>query len=359
MFNYCGQIKKLFFLFGFVFFFLISGYSQFSITGPTCVVAGTQYTYTISGPWTNSTNMNWFQTTGTINGSGSGTPLPQIHVTWSANGTVKVTTTNPSGSASLNVTIINALSPGTLNSYSQNINYNTIPGTIISLTSASGGNCSPVFAYQWQQSTDDVNFTNISGATSVSLSFTSPLTQTMYYRRKVTETGSGSIAYTPVATVLVYPALVPGTVNSSQTINFNLAPAPLTLSGVSGGTNSYTYQWQYSLDAVTWMNIGNGTGYGNASTFAPPALQVLTNFRVVVTSNGVSANSGTATITVNPELLAGTISPGFVFVNSGTSPGEITSTLANGGGCSGSYAYQLGQYIQCARSIYDGNHLHQ
>lgn len=96
-------------------------FSQMSITGPTCVTAGTQYTYTIAGNWTSSTNMNWSQTTGTISGSTSGTPLPQIHVTFTTSGSVHVTTTNPTGSATLNVTVTPVLSGGIISNPSQNI----------------------------------------------------------------------------------------------------------------------------------------------------------------------------------------------------------------------------------------------
>jgi RHS repeat-associated protein len=337
MFHYCKEKRSLIFILAFNFSFLISGFSQFSITGPTCVVAGTQYTYNISGPYTNQTNMNWNQTTGTINGSSSGTPLPSIHVTWSVNGTVKVTTSNPTGSATLSVTIINPLAPGTISPLSQSINYNTIPSVIGNVTAASGGNCSPVFAYQWQQSTDAVNFTNITGATSVSLGFSAPITQTMYYRRKVTETGSQSVAYTSAATVLVYPILVPGSLSpSSQTTNFNAVPSVMTLSGVSGGTNSYSYQWESSTDNVNWTTIGSAT----ATTYTPPALQVKTYYHVTVTSNGAKAYSSVATITVNPQVLPGFISPGYATIVSGTSPGTITSTVASGGGCGGVFAYQ-------------------
>src|SRR5580704_7936192 len=85
-------------------FFCVCAQAQFSITGTTCVVAGTQYQYVIAGNWTSSTTMTWSVTGGTINGSYTGTPLPRVYVTWtSGGGTVSVTTSNPNGSASLTV----------------------------------------------------------------------------------------------------------------------------------------------------------------------------------------------------------------------------------------------------------------
>ena len=137
-----------------------SASAQMSITGTTCAASGTQYQYAISGDWTNGTTMTWSISTGggTINGSSSGTPLPRIYVTWTGTGTVSVVTSNPSGSASLNVTVFSALAAGSIiSNASQSINYNTIPGTIACMT-PTGGYCPPPnYTYQWQSSTNNVS----------------------------------------------------------------------------------------------------------------------------------------------------------------------------------------------------------
>jgi len=311
-------------------------FSQMSITGPTCVTAGTQYTYTIAGNWTSGTNMNWSQTTGTISGSTSGTPLPQIHVTFSSSGSVNVTTTNPSGSATLNVTVTPVLSGGTISNPSQNINSGVVPSTI-TCSAATGGSCStPNFSYQWQYSLNNVSYTNISGATSQNLTFSSGLNSTTYYRRFVTETTSGNTAYSGVAQVTVYPQLVPGTVSpATQTVAYGANASLLTLSGVSGGTNSYTYQWQSSADNTNW-NMAPST----TTTYTPTSLTSSTYYRVAVNSNGFAGYSSSALVNVT-LLLGGTITPSNITVNSGTSPGSISNaTSASGGSCAGSYTYQ-------------------
>src|SRR5580765_8588378 len=95
---------------------------QMSISGPTCALPNTNYTYTISGNWTNSTSMTWSVTHGTIIGSSSGTPRPQITVSWSSSfssGTVSLTTSNPSSNPSLSVTIVPSYNPGTISNPSQ------------------------------------------------------------------------------------------------------------------------------------------------------------------------------------------------------------------------------------------------
>lgn len=74
--------------------------------------------------------------------------------------------------------------PGVISPTSIGIGYNTSPGAIMAV-SASGGNCGGSFTYQWQQSMDGTNYTNITGATG--LNYTpGNLTATTYFRRKVT-----------------------------------------------------------------------------------------------------------------------------------------------------------------------------
>jgi len=314
--------------------------AQFSITGPTCVTAGQSYQYTISGPWTFSTYMNWQLTggvfTGTYNSSQTGTPMPNVSVTWSSSGTIHLTTSNPSGSVTVNVTVTTALVPGTISNTSQNINYNSVPATIY-CSLPTGGYCSPSYTYQWQSSADNVNFTDVSGATSQNFTPTTPLTQTTYFRRKVTETHGPTIGYSNTATVFVYPQLIGGSIGpSSQSISFNGTPATLTISGVSGGTNSYTFLWESSVDNNTWTSIYTAT----STIFAPPALTNTMYYRVQVASNGVYAYSAVATISVNAQLFGGSVSPSYLSFISGNSPGPIINLSPAFGGNCGSYAYQ-------------------
>ncbi len=243
---------------------------------------------------------------GTISGSSSGTPLPHITVTWNSGttGTVSVTTTNPTSNPSLGVTVGPTLLPGTVTNPTQSLNSGSVPATII-CPLATGGACGTTsFAYQWQQSTDDNTFTNITGATSQNLAFTAGLTQTMYYRRMVTVSPSGTIAYSTVATVTIYPVLVPGSVTpASQSINYGHNASVLTSTGVSGGNNSYSYVWQSSYDAINWSNIGGG----GTNTYTPTALTSTTYFRVIVSSNGANGNSSSALVTVSPQLFPGSV----------------------------------------------------
>jgi RHS repeat-associated protein len=312
--------------------------AQCSISGATCIVPGVQYTYTFSGTWSGNTGFTWSigGGAGTFQGSSSGNGLVHVTVIWNGSGTLYVTTTNPSCNTSTSVSAAPTLVPGTISNPTQHINYNTIPA-MINCSAATGGYCSsPNYTYQWQSSTNNVSFNNITGATSLNLSFTSALTSTMYYRQFVTETNSSQTAYTATATVFVYPVLVPGSVSPSpQTINYNTAPSTMSLSGVSGGTGTWTYQWQSSPDNATWTAIAYATGV----SYTPAPVSTLTYYNVAVTS-GYTLNSSSATVNVNPEVFPGTISPSNISIVSGKSPGLISGDDASGGACGGSYSYQ-------------------
>ncbi len=308
-----------------------------SINGSTCAISGTQYTYYFSGNYNSNTTMTWTVTNGSISGNSQGKPLPQIYVIWNTNatsGTVSVTTSN-AGNASLTVGITSALSAGTIGSSSQSIITGSVPAIISSLTYPNGGYCSPTYSYQWQQSPDNVTFSNITGATSSLLSFSSGLTQTTYYRLKITETHTSSTAYTNTAAVYVYPLINAGTVTpSTQTINYGTNASTLTLSGVSGGNNSYTYQWQSSPDQVTATNISGATG----TTYTPTSLTATTFYRVAVKSVGQTVYTNFVLVNVD-QLSAGVIMPNIITITTGTYPGIFAPTSATNGTC-GSYSYQ-------------------
>jgi RHS repeat-associated protein len=339
-FNPGNPAKRKFLILGMILLSLCrQGLSQMSITGPSCVVAGTQYVYTIGGNWTPSTHMVWSVSGGTFSGSSSGTPCPQVHVTWTTGSsrTISVSTTNPSSNPNINVTVSPALQAGTISNPTQNINYNTTPSAI-NCPVATGGGCGAVtYNYQWQQSTDNVTYSNISGASSQNLSFSTGQTQTMYYRRMVTIASTGTTGYSSVATVNVYPQLQPGSVSAaSQTVNYGANASTLSLTGVSGGTNSYSYQWQACGDLISWGNIPGATG----TTFTPTNITVKMYFRVAVTSNGYSANSSIATVDVYPQLMGGSVSPASSSANANGTSVPLTISGVTGGNGTYSYAWQ-------------------
>jgi RHS repeat-associated protein len=219
-------------------------------------------------------------------------------------------------------TVSGAISPAT-----QSVNYNTAPATLTA-TAATGSNGS--FTYQWQSSPDNSNWSNVSGATTLSYS-PSALTSTTYYR--IISNGFGTSATSASATITVYPQLAAGTISpSTQSINYN-TPATLTGTTATGGNGTYTYQWQSSPDNSTWTNITGATSTGYTSG----SLTATTYLRRTATSNSVSVNGASATVTVYPQLVSGTISPSAQSINYNTAA-TLTGTTATGG--NGTYTYQ-------------------
>ncbi|MEJ0105441.1 MAG: DUF6443 domain-containing protein [Bacteroidota bacterium] len=252
----------------------MQGFSQASISGPACVAAGVEYQYQVSGNWNSSTSMQWCITGGVISGTSvscsTRVPYPVVRVIFTTGTGRKVDLVSSIGNATLNVTVTPALQPGTASPSSQTINYETVPGTI-SCTAASGGACSPTFIYQWQQSPNNVTWTDITGATAQNLSFSGSLTITTYYRRKVTINGTSTTGYSNTATVSVNPPLYGGYISTpDQTIEYNNLPQALVASAASGGgCGSFTYQWQQSEDNIAFTDISGATSLNYTFGAAP------------------------------------------------------------------------------------------
>jgi hypothetical protein len=190
----------------------LSADSQVTISGPTCVVAGTVYQYIISGKWDSLSTMQFClssgaiaDSTGTRNCSATSAPLAAMLVIWndSASNTGTISLTSSIGNTSLTVNFAEPLIPGSIDSVSQTqfVAIDSIPLPII-CSLDTGGSCNPTYYYQWQQSPDMGSWTDVAGGNAQNLAFTSPLAQTTFFRRKVTETVSGTIGYSNAAMVI-------------------------------------------------------------------------------------------------------------------------------------------------------------
>ncbi len=97
----------------------------------------------------------------------------------------------------------------------------------------------------------------------------------------------------------VNPQFIAGTVAADQTIDYNTVPDPLTATPPTTGVPPYTYQWQTSVDGLTFVNIFGETGL----TYAPGALTLTTWYRQIQSSSGNcgSLPTNVVVITVNPQ----------------------------------------------------------
>ena len=223
------------------------------------------------------------------------------------------------------------LTPGTIG-YNRTICYNEIPETLQQVTEPSGG--TGTYIYQWQSSPDTITWTNINGANGTDYSPPSLGTST-WFRRKVTSGRFPSVTSNPVL-ISVYPLLNAGSVGVTQTICYNSSPSPLKqISSPSGGTGSYTYQWQSSSDNSQWADIQGA----NQSEYSPPALTSSKWYRRKIFSGHCSnLSTNNIQITVNPVLIAGTIGSN-QSICYGTIPANLVQITPASGG-TGVYTYQ-------------------
>ncbi len=144
---------------------------------------------------------------------------------------------------------------------------------------ASGG--TPSLTYQWQKSTDNISFSNISGAVSSSLN-TGALTASTYYRVMVGANGSGCATVTS-ASALASVSTLSTSAGSNMTI---CAGSPTTLSAsATGGVSPYAFTWS------------NGLGIGETKTVSPTSQ---TTYTVTVTSANGCTSSAQVVVSTNP-----------------------------------------------------------
>jgi len=149
----------------------------------------------------------------------------------------------------------------------------TLPGTYSFSTLPSGGNATPT--YQWQISTDNVNWVNASSTQSTYTPATINPIKT--YIRCSVSAGAGAVS-TNILTVNVDNSFSQ-TIKDNQTICYGAKPNSIVQNTFEGGKVPFSYQWQYSTKSDGWKNIESS---GASSTFTPKELTDTTYYRRIV-----------------------------------------------------------------------------
>ncbi|NVO18931.1 MAG: hypothetical protein HXX13_04490, partial [Bacteroidetes bacterium] len=259
--------------------------------------------------------------------------------------TLTLTTTNsstcPNISDAMNVTIYGPLTSGVVSS-NQTICNTEIPVTLISTTPGGG---SGTFNYQWQLSVDGgATWTNVASGGNT-LTYSPPaLSATTLFRLQQTDTycTPDQVVYTNSVTITVHSVLTPGIASANQTICNGETPASITAAAPTGGSGTFTYQWQKSTDGgIIWTNVALA---GNSLTYSPPALIVTTLFRLLQTDTYCNPDqlvtTNNVTITVYTVLVPGVASANQTICN-GETPAAISAIAPTGG--SGTFTYQWQQ----------------
>ncbi len=163
-----------------------------------------------------------------------------------------------------------------------------------------GGNAP--YTYSWQQSTDNINWTNIVPVQAgQSLTFTP--TASIYLRRIVSANPCTSTSLS--AYIIVQPAITNNSLSANQSICINTAAAAIIGSTPTGGNGNFAYQWQQSINGgITWTTITNAT----TKDYSPGVLTQTTYYRRIVTTDLCSGSQGNTSqaviVTVNPDAKA-------------------------------------------------------
>jgi gliding motility-associated-like protein len=205
--------------------------------------------------------------------------------------TITVDPVSVGGSVSSNTTVCSGINSGT-----------------VTLTGNTGS------VQKWQFSTDGgTSWTDIANVTS-SETYTNLTVTTLY--RAVVKSGTCSSANSTAATITVDPVSVGGAVNSSATVCSGSNSGILVLSGETGNVT----RWEYSTDGGTVWNILPNT----STTYNYNNLTTSTMYRAVVKSGVCSSStSASATITVDPATVAGSVSSNATEC-SGSNSGTLT-----------------------------------
>jgi gliding motility-associated-like protein len=235
-------------------------------------------------------------------------------------------------SAVLQITVEPAVADNSISS-DQTLCAGAVPSSL-SGTVPSGGNGS--YTYQWESSITSAiaGFTPIAGATGLNYS-PGALSQTTWYRR-VVSSGVCAANTSSALQITVNASISSNTITPDQSICAGSLPATLVGSAPSGGTGSYTYQWESSTTSAVagFASIAGAIG----QNYAPGTLTQTTWYRRVVTSGSCTPDiSAPIQITVTPGVANNTVTADET-ICSGTAPASLAGSLPTGG--TGVYTYQ-------------------
>ncbi len=218
-------------------------------------------------------------------------------------------------------------------SASQTICYNTSPQKLILVNYRNS--VDGKFNYQWQVSTNAINFNDLANKTDTQLVFNQPQTTSLYYRLKVTSISGCGTQFSDTVFIKVLPNIIRPVISSSQFLCFNEVPDTLRMTSKARGADSiFTYRWQESLNGINWQNLNNAT-----DTFLKLNIQTTTKyFRIAAFNSCDTVFSDSVKLTVYAPLSAGIIKNDQSICYNSTPQFLSFQTLPSG--VDGLYAYQ-------------------
>ena len=238
------------------------------------------------------------------------------------------------------ITVRPALSAPVISDFGETICYATTPSVLSITTPATGGE-DDSFTYQWQHSTNGINFEDILGATNLTYQPES-ITIDHYYRVVATSVkGCGSIISSNVTKVSVLPDLAIST--------FGVEPLCYMSRGdirvaATGAGDDYTYQWQVSTDSITFTDC---TTNAHSAIYKTPASTAGTYYyRCIVTPTyGCSSKTSDIITVIVYEEITPSVITGADTICYGFTPDQLSVEVPASGG-DGVFTYAWMQKVE-------------
>jgi large repetitive protein len=193
------------------------------------------------------------------------------------------------------------------------------------LTATAATGCTETFTYQWQSSTDNLNWSDITDETSLTLTFAAPLPVTTYFRIVSTDLNCGSVVSNTV-TITVYPFPSVTNANTKSICDGSSTDINLTASVPS------TFTWTVGTvtGEITGASSGSGASIDQVLSNPSNSQAGTVDYIVTPTSDGGSCEGTpyTITVTVNPSPSVTTANTATTC--SGTGPGiSLTASVSS------------------------------
>lgn len=137
--------------------------------------------------------------------------------------------------------------------------------TAISIANQTFAGGTGTYLFQWQQSADGLNWTDIAGANSDSYQLSAD--SSIYIRRQIISGNCSSYSYSKH--MIVYEPIRNNTIAAIQPVCVNTLPSTIYGSmPVAGADAAFLYQWEYSTDSMNWTVLTSAI----AKDYQPTAL---------------------------------------------------------------------------------------
>jgi gliding motility-associated-like protein len=235
-------------------------------------------------------------------------------------------------SNSVNISVSPAITTNSI-SANQTICNDSVPNLLIGAVQTPG-----TFAFEWQESTDNLNYINAAGVNSNASYQAGNLTQTTYYKR-IIKSGACPNDTSGAVTITVYPILSNNDIEDDTTVCFGSNMISIVGSSASGGGGSIFYNWETSFDGVTFSTApGTSTGINYTTGVLTQDLYLRRKVSSVDCSNAVHI-SDTVLITVQAQLSNNTIYSNQILCGNYL-PDTLTGNVVTGGSGTPNYQWQ-------------------